>query len=48
MQENIMELLEKKFNSGNDIPVTRAAITREEYEMLLDYIEYLNNLYDCA
>ena len=35
---NILKVLEKKFTSGNDVPVTRATITREEYEAILEII----------
>ena len=33
-----MEVLKEKFTSGNDVPVTRAVITREEYEDLTCFI----------
>jgi hypothetical protein len=33
--EEAMKSLQLKFTSGNDIPVTRASITREEFEALL-------------
>lgn len=41
-ESNIMEVLKQKFTSSNDIPVSRAAITREEYEQLLYYIRMVN------
>lgn len=31
---DVLEILKEKFTSGNDIPVSRATITREEYEAL--------------
>lgn len=44
MTEDIMEVLEKKFTSSNDISVTRAAITREEYEHLVKYVDALKTV----
>lgn len=34
MSEYVMEVLSQRFASGNDTPVTRAHITREEFEQL--------------
>jgi hypothetical protein len=33
-ERNLLRTLESRFTSGNDVPVTRAMITREEYEQL--------------
>ena len=33
-----LEHLKQKFTSGNDIPVTRAVILREEYEALIEIL----------
>lgn len=33
-----MEILRLKFSSGNEIPVTMANITREEYEAIEEYV----------
>lgn len=38
MSVNVMEGLKEKFTSGNDVPVTRAVITREEYEDLIRFV----------
>lgn len=35
---NIEEILKQKFTSANDTEVTRAVITRQEYEMILEAI----------
>jgi len=40
------ETLESKFTSGNDIPVERATITREEWEAIRSGINILESLYD--
>ena len=33
-ERDLLRTLESRFTSGNDVPVTRAMITREEYEQL--------------
>lgn len=33
-----MEHLRQKFTSGNEIPVTRAEITREEFEAIEEFL----------
>lgn len=43
---DILTILKQKFTSGNDVPVTRSSITREEYEAILEYIEFLQNAAD--
>ena len=37
--DTAIKLLEEKFTSGNDIPVDRAAITREEFEALKSLVQ---------
>lgn len=46
MMSDIMQVLEQKFKSGNDIPVTRAAITREEYEQIMAVIKKMEACVD--
>lgn len=43
MTEHVMTVLEQKFSSGNNVPVSRIVLTREEYESILEYIEELEN-----
>ena len=40
---DIMTILQQKFNSANDVPVTRSSLTRAEYDALIDYIDILNS-----
>lgn len=40
---DLMETLERRFTSGNDVPVTRAHITRDEYETLRAKVAELEN-----
>ena len=37
--EEALESLALKFTSGNDVPVSRAPITREEYDAILAHIK---------
>lgn len=37
--DEALESLARKFTSGNSVPVTRAPITREEYEAILAGLE---------
>jgi hypothetical protein len=46
--ECIMLVLDRKFTSGNDTPVTRSQISREEYEMIVAYVKELNEELDNA
>ena len=39
---DIMTIMEQKFTSGNDVPVTMSRITSEEWYKLLCYVERFN------
>jgi len=39
-----IELLERKFSSGNSVPVERVVITRREYELIAERIRNLESL----
>ena len=39
--EEALSSLEAKFSSGNSIAVTRAVVTLEEYQTILEYIDHL-------
>lgn len=43
---DILTILKQKFTSGNDVPVTRSSITREEYEAILEHIEFIQDQAD--
>lgn len=39
---NVLETLDRRFQSGNQTPVTSTRITKEEYEILVDKLEEQN------
>jgi len=41
--EEAIKILKQKFTSGNDVPVTRATILREEFEPILKAFENEQN-----
>ena len=41
MMSDIMTIMEQKFTSGNDVPVTMSRITSEEWYKLLCYVKNL-------
>lgn len=39
--EKVYEKLELKFTSGNQVPVERTVITKEEWNEIKEYVDYL-------
>ena len=42
--EKVIDNLELKFTSGNSVPIDRAAITREEWEVIKSVLNAFLNL----
>ena len=42
--QDVMDILNLRFKSGNDVPVTRSRIDSNEWEILKNYIEDLKRI----
>jgi len=48
MSEFIMDVLKRKFTSGNDTPITRSQISLEEYNQIVTLVDALREDADHA